>query len=203
LERSINCFLKQDYPRKQLFIYEEESDSFEVVQEASRAASIQYKWSPHRYHNIGQKRNAMCEVVTGDLIAHWDDDDWHSPSRLSTQVAALIAKGARLCGMNSLVFYDGVQARQYSVRRDPPWLAGGTLIYERSLWQEQPFIEVLPQNEGEDTAFVDAAFRRGVKIATIEDPSLYVAMLHDRNTAKRNVESYSGFDVAQVRKWME
>jgi len=133
------------------------------------------------------------------LIAHWDDDDWHSPYRLSMQVKAMREQGARLCGLDRLVFYNGERAWLFQTPRKP-WLAGGTLMYERSLWQEQPFLEV---SDGEDTAFVDAAVSRGIKVATLTDESLYVAMLHDANTTKRDVSRLGGsYDVDKVRRWI-
>lgn len=198
VKRAINLFLRQDYPRKQLLIFEEESRS---VNSDLLTSVIVYAWSADViYHSIGEKRNAMCARADGDLIAHWDDDDWHSPRRLSTQVEAMRAQGARLCGADRLVFYNGESAWLFQTVRKP-WLAGGTLVYERSLWTEQAFEET---SNGEDVAFIDAAVRRGVKIAAVSDPSLYVATLHGNNTTQRNVDTqWGGFDAEQVRRWME
>lgn len=193
--RAIDCFLRQDYPRKQLVIFEEESNS--TVPASAEITHV--TTNINIYRSIGEKRNAMCAAAEGDLIAHWDDDDWHSPHRLSTQIEMMHAHGARLCGADRLVFFNGERAWLFQTVRKP-WLAGGTLVYERSLWQEQPFTEV---SNGEDVAFIDAAHRRGVKIVAVSDPSLYVAMLHDRNTTTRNIDhQWGGFDVDTVRGWM-
>ncbi len=197
LERAIDCFLAQDYPNKRLVIYEEESSyNFDTLPDG-----VVYHWSSDRvFTSIGAKRNAMCDMAGGDLIAHWDDDDWHAPNRLSTQVKAMQEQGARLCGLDRLVFYNGERAWLFQTVRKP-WLAGGTFVYERSLWQEHPFTEV---SNGEDVAFLDAAWLAGVPIATVDDPSLYVAVLHGENTTTREVDSqWSRFDVEQVRTWMK
>ncbi len=200
VKRSIALFLAQDYPNKKLFIFEEETHSVDD-DVMSAHPNITYVWfDVTLYHSIGAKRNAMCAAADGsDLIAHWDDDDWQSPRRLSTQIEAMRTQRARLCGGNQLVFYNGERAWLFETQRKP-WLAGGTLVYERSLWSEQPFQSV---SNGEDVAFVDAAHKRGVKIATVSDPSLYVAMLHANNTTKRNIDSqWGGFDVATVQQWI-
>lgn len=200
LARSIDCFLKQDYPRKQLLICEEGSRSLNKTEYSKKMITYMWISGDGYFKSIGEKRNAMCaSAADTDLIAHWDDDDWHSPQRLSTQIKQMRAEGSRLCGLDRLVFYNGQNAWLFKVPRIPPWLAGGTLIYERTLWQEQPFTEV---SDGEDTAFVDTAFKRGVKISTVKDPSLYVAMLHDNNTTKRDTTKFGGFDAEQVRKWI-
>ncbi len=196
VKRSVYLFHAQDYPNKELLIFDEES----FLDGIDQRDNVAYQWSSVvTYQSIGAKRNAMCKAASGDLIAHWDDDDWQSPRRLSTQVAAMQAHGARLCGLDRLVFYNGERAWLFQTVRKP-WLAGGTLMYERSLWQEQPFTEV---SNGEDVAFIDAAFKRDVKIAAINDESLYVAMIHGANTTTRNVDSqWGGFDVETVRKWI-
>lgn len=212
---AIDCFLRQDYPRKQLLIFEEESSS-----SVPASADIRHvQTNINIYNSIGEKRNAMCSVADGELIAHWDDDDWHAPNRLSTQIGMMLAQGARLCGADRLVFLHNCAHGLFTTHTCPfniaqsdhphawlfrtvrrPWLAGGTLVYERSLWQEHPFTEV---SNGEDVAFIDAAHRCGVKIAAVSDPSLYVAMLHDRNTTTRNVDSqWSSFEADTVRQWM-
>jgi Glycosyl transferase family 2 len=57
-------------------------------------------------HTIGAKRNLACEEARGEIIAHWDDDDWHAPDRLRYQTQALLHRGADVCGLATLLFYD-------------------------------------------------------------------------------------------------
>lgn len=236
--RAIDCFLKQDYPRKFLVIVEDgESNCGDLLLNRVKLGGLHDKpdefagWCQtskgvqardqiggaksniHHFHlgqghrTIGEKRNIACDFARAytiskdyDLIAHWDDDDWHSPRRLSTQIEQMRAKNAQLSGLDRLIFFDGERAQLFQTPRKP-WLAGGTLIYERSLWLEQPFEEV---SDGEDTAFVDRAYKRGVQIATVDDPSLYVAMIHNSNTTKRNIDAkWGNFDVDKVRGWLE
>ena len=73
------------------------------------------------------------------LIAHWDDDDWHAPHRLSYQVAELERAGADVVrrGAAALLRARVGAARgcTSSRRRRARWLAGNTLLYRRSLWE--------------------------------------------------------------------
>ena len=32
---------------------------------------------------LGDKRNVACELSRGEIVAHWDDDDWYAPDRVS------------------------------------------------------------------------------------------------------------------------
>ncbi len=193
--KAVDYFLRQDYPNKELIIFEEETRSLEKF-----PPGVIYRHTPFQiYNSIGAKRNAMCKYACTKLIAHWDDDDWHAPNRLSMQIDKMLSEGSSLCGADRLVFYNGEQAWLFQTMRKP-WLAGGTLVYERKLWQEQPFQEV---SNGEDVSFIDMAYRRAVKASVINDPSLYVAMLHDANTTRREPDAqWGGFDVEQVRSWM-
>ncbi len=43
---------------------------------------VRYLQLPQRA-SIGAKRNLACAEARGELIAHWDDDDWYAPARLS------------------------------------------------------------------------------------------------------------------------
>lgn len=210
VRRAVAMFVAQDYPNKQLVIVEDgDCDAREIsaadpnggLPSVSRYIHLgKTKWS------IGEKRNLACEMAMGDLIAHWDDDDWHSPRRLSIQVEALRAQGGRLCAADRVVFYDPTagamlkgRAWLYKSIRNP-WLAGQTFLYEKSLWREQPFP---PLSNGEDVAFLDAAFKRGVKLAVIEDPSFYVATIHPGNADPKTPDAqWRGFDVETVRAWM-
>lgn len=193
-KRAVELFVAQDYPRKEIVVVGDYDGMWWVG-----GSGPYYMSDGVSKFSIGEKRNIACDYAQGDLIAHWDDDDWHSPRRLSTQIEAMREQGARLCGLDRLVFYNGEHAWLFQTPRKP-WFAGGTLVYERSLWQEQPFLEV---SDGEDTAFVDAAVSRGIKVATLTDESLYVAMLHDANTTKRDVSRLGGsYDVDIVRRWI-
>lgn len=212
VRRAIDLFLAQDYPRKQLFVVE---DGGEKNVDVARGAGVVYVYLGDEHRSVGEKRNYACamlaKIPTLDdaLIAHWDDDDWSLPQRLSTQVETMTKAKARLCGMDRLVFIDETAAppRAYihehrPTRARPIWLAGGTLIYERSLWEELGgFKHVL---NGEDTQFVDEAVRRDVRCAVVGDLSLYVAKIHGSNTVdyKSVVDRWSPFSVETVKSWM-
>lgn len=51
--------------------------------------------------SIGRKRNLACRRARGEIIAHWDDDDWYAPGRLSYQVAPIRAGEADVTGLEN------------------------------------------------------------------------------------------------------
>ncbi len=100
------------------------------------------------------KRNFACNVSKGDLIAHWDDDDWMAPNRISKQVTQLLSSQADLCGASELLYYrcGAGDAWLYSCQEEMrAWVKGGTMLYYRSVWESENFPEI---DVGEDSALV-------------------------------------------------
>src|SRR5689334_4653100 len=103
IPRAVAYFFRQDYPERELLIIDDGSDPVEDLIPAD--ARIRYiRTAPGM--SLGAKRNFACEQARGDIIAHWDDDDWHAPRRLSTQVNALLEHDAEVCGLDQLLFYE-------------------------------------------------------------------------------------------------
>ena len=63
---------------------------------------------------LGAKRNLACELAKGSHIAHWDDDDWQAPQRLSRQMAACVDGGHDLCGSASVTFWSPAAAAAWT-----------------------------------------------------------------------------------------
>jgi glycosyltransferase involved in cell wall biosynthesis len=179
LGQAIEYFLRQDWPSRELVILD---DGLEPVGDlVPDLPSITY----HRLDRrtvLGAKRNLAVEIAKGDVIAHWDDDDWYSRHRLSAQVSELQRSGAALVGTPSLAFYDPARAIAWrygwpSHRR--PWLAGTSLLFRRELWQRNRFAEVA---NGEDTRFVWRT--PAAQIAGTPDPHC-IAVVHPGNTVPK------------------
>jgi glycosyltransferase involved in cell wall biosynthesis len=182
VSQAIGYFLRQDYPNKELVIVDDGDDPI---------ANLVPPDSRIRYHRLeqpmplGAKRNVACELSTGELIAHWDDDDWMAVDRLSVQVAQLLAAGADACGLRNILYYrpDAGDAWLYSSpESERPWLAGGTLVYRRAVWAEHHFQDL---NIGEDTAFV--SHLTSTRLQPVPDTSIYIALIHPGNTAAKNL----------------
>lgn len=138
-----------------------------------------------RPHTVGQMRNLACEASRGDLIAHWDDDHWHSPRRLRMQLAALVRSRRDVSGLAAVLHYSpaggSVWLRDYT-HPDRPGLAGGTLLYRKSVWRRQPFPDI---NVGEDEAFLNQVPEG--RLLAIDDSSLSVAVVHNRNAGRQSL----------------
>ncbi len=175
--QAVRYFLRQDYPERELVIVD---DGAEPLAEQPAHPRIRYLRLSRRL-SLGAKRNLACDAAAGELLAHWDDDDWQAPWRLRFQVARLAAEGAELCGLDRLFFYDPRAGRLWLYAhpaRPWCWLAGGTLCYARAFWRRHPFA---PIEVGEDGRFVLRAARR--RVLALAETDFYVALIHPGNTS--------------------
>jgi glycosyltransferase involved in cell wall biosynthesis len=175
---AIEYFFRQDYPNLELVILDDGDDK--VTDLIPAAQSVRYIALDQRLR-LGAKRNAAIEASHGEIILHWDDDDWSDRSRVSTQVSALLAADADICG-NSQVWFCEIASGRLSVYRYPlhqnRWLYGASLCYRRTLWRRKPFE---PIDIGEDTRFVWA--RPQGRMLDLASTRLMVAMVHPRNVS--------------------
>lgn len=132
--------------------------------------------------NIGTKRNMGCEQANGSIILHMDSDDWYAPDWVSTQVAALLESGADIVGLKELYFYHEQQHSAWIYKWDEAraWVAGATMCYHKSFWQNNKFRDI---QLGEDNYFVWA---EGARVAASGYLQGFVAMLHSGNSAPHN-----------------
>jgi glycosyltransferase involved in cell wall biosynthesis len=180
LPQSIRCFLRQDYPNRELLIIDDGSDAIsELVPEDER---IRYLRLPARLR-LGAKRNLACEEARGEFIVHWDDDDWYPPHRISAQVHALVERSADVCGTSRILFYDAVADKAWEYRyasRNSSWVGGSTMAYRRSFWERNKFPDI---QIGEDSRFLWS--RNSKTVCDLADSSLCVASVHTANTSRK------------------
>jgi glycosyltransferase involved in cell wall biosynthesis len=179
--QAVRYFQRQDYPFRELVIVD---SGIEPV--ALPADHRIRRLRPDRPITVGAARNLGNASARGELLAHWDDDDWIGPDRLSKQVAALQrCPTAVCCGLGSLLYYRPAHAdawRYQPLEQDRAFLAGGTLLYRREEWASHPFIEI---DCGEDAAFV--AGLGDERVLRLADEGWYVALMHDRNTSAKDL----------------
>ncbi len=184
--QAIAYFLRQDYPNKELIILDDGIDAVEDLIPTDKC--ITYLRLSQRL-TVEAKRNMACEQAKGSIIAHWDDDDWHAPQRLSYQVEALLRQNVDFCGINKPLFYDPTNRRawQYLYSAGPKiWLSGSTLCYKRDFWASNRFANL---NVGEDARFVWSS-QHG-RVTVLKDTNFHMGIIHKENVSpKRTLGPY-------------
>jgi O-antigen biosynthesis protein len=183
--RAIRYFQQQDYENRELLVLDSGDDLIADLIPSDPA--IRYV-KAHDQRSLGAKRNFACQLASGDYILHWDDDDWSSPSRVSTQMRAMHRHpDIDICGLSNLYFYNPTSGQAWLYTHPSgshAWLSGNTLCYRKSLWQKRPFPEI---NEGEDTLFVWALNER--QMLALPDSGFFVATVHAHNTSPKRTQT--------------
>ena len=146
--------------------------------------------------SVGEKRNRACELARGDVIAHWDDDDWYARSRLRFHVGQLRQTEADACGPGRLICFDPARDLAWLYQHAAPWVAGSGLCYRREAWRQTPFADV---DVGEDTRFVFGL--RDHRVAALPDEGFVVSLIHTANTSPKLTSSpgWQPWPIAEVQ----
>jgi hypothetical protein len=195
--QAIRYFQRQDYPCKELLVLDDGVG--EIADLIPKDASIRYVRMDQR-RTMGAKHNAGCELARGEIMVHWDDDDWMADWRLSYQVDTLLAQPRdTLSGLSRLFFWDprARSAWEYVYNGERPWVCGGTFCYWRQFWETHRHPDM---NEGADTVFVWGL--HGTNVLPLEKHGFYVALVHARNTSPKrtNTSGWHAFPVDRVRQ---
>jgi len=180
---AIDYFLQQDYSNAELIIIDDGNQSSSSI--IPDNPKIKYFYS-EPLGTIGLKRNYACEKAQGEIIMHWDDDDWYAADWISRQVDALSNSGADITGLNRVVFYSPSVDKRWMYEdtdMEKPWLCGATMAYKKTFWQSHPFIDI---QVGEDYDFV---WNSKAKTFALDYMQGFTAILHAHNTSIKPVEN--------------
>jgi len=189
-QKSLDCFLAQTYPHRELIILDDaDAPSFPS---GIQDDGVFYLRLDQRL-TIPAKRNKCCEMASGDVICHWDSDDWNAPTRIEEQVGRM-ATGLSVIGYHSMYFFDEFQRKGYWYKSPNPikeYALGTSLMYTREWWREHQFHNGNPNpNIQEDVNFVREACIAN-QLSTVSAELLMVATIHPDNTSIRNVSCTS------------
>jgi glycosyltransferase involved in cell wall biosynthesis len=195
VSHAIACFLRQTYEPAELLVLDDGTDA--IADLVPRDPRVRYVRQDARLV-IGRKRNLMCELADGEVIVHWDDDDWSAPWRVSYQVGALVADGSELCGLSRVRFYDPAARRGWEYRYPDgtrPWVYGATLCYWKSFWRGNPFPDI---HVGEDTRFVWSDRVR--RLLAHDDTRFFIGTMHAANTSPKrtNDPRWTPYPAAEI-----
>jgi glycosyltransferase involved in cell wall biosynthesis len=115
VERVMNCFLAQDYPNKELIIYNTDTSSPYNVGQSSFAITIvncqNDSITQKPYTNVGAIRRDALMFATGDYVVTWDDDDIFLPHFMSQAINRMAETGLPSFKPEKSFFYSGDNLR--------------------------------------------------------------------------------------------
>ncbi len=151
---AIACFQAQTYEPRELVIVDDGASIESLIPSDDRIRYFHFD----RRMVLGQKQNLGCELSSGQIICHWDDDDWSGPGRMEQQVKALLDSRKSVTGYRSMTFYDEIQRRAWRYQGQDDWVVGCSLCYLKSYWETDPFPRI---SMGQDNYMIFQARKRG------------------------------------------
>ncbi len=99
-----SCVQRQEWPNIQWLVDDDSPHPSAFMQNLSDPR-VHYFHDPHR-RSIGAKRNALIQRARGEFIAHFDDDDYYSPTYLSYLMSVLAEKGADFIKLSGFFLFS-------------------------------------------------------------------------------------------------
>ena len=156
---ALRCYLSQDWPDKELVVIDDGSDRVEDLVKRLVPDAVYIYLAEKQM--IGTKRNLACEAASGEVICHFDDDDWSADGRIRDQVTRLLESGKQMTGYHSVTYWNGTKAYRY-VSPVPQYAVGTSMCYRKSFWDTHLFPA---KNSAEDNALVCKALEEKQLIA--------------------------------------
>lgn len=186
IPNAIQYFLKQSYKNKELIIIDDGFDKIEDLVPNNKMIRYVYL---DKSHTIGAKRNYANHIAKGDIIIHWDDDDFMADEWITKQVYSLINLKADITGIQNVYYYNPEDKSTYLYsfpKSFGPWVLGGSFCYYKHIWQEYPFANI---NIGEDSNFLKKT--KHLKIIPHNYIKYYIATIHSKNTSFKSIKNNS------------
>lgn len=178
--RAIEYFLRQTYRNRELIVVDDGTDAIgNLLPDDARIRYVRLAGT----RTLGAKRNECVAACRGDLIMHWDDDDWMAPHRIECQVEALLQARGEVCGTRRMLFYELASGATWLYDYPSgarPMLIGGSLLYTKEFWRRSPFPNC---QVGSDTRFIWN--QKLGNAVCIPEYAFYVAMIHAGNTSPK------------------
>lgn len=167
---ALASYLSQDYENLELVVVDSDREPIEdLVRDIPNC-----RYSYIKADRLSIKRNFGVRESKGELIVHFDADDWSGPNRVSDQVRML--GDAQVGGYSQAFWYDYMATRA-SLYRGDLWQAN--LIYRRDYalaypWDERCFY-------AEEWPFLAPVRNRKGTVPTGDAGANFVATVSDRN----------------------
>lgn len=178
---AVESFLSQTYQNRELVIL----DDFDKPGFPNGIAHplIRYYQTENIVFNIPTKRNRVNWLAKGEIICHFDSDDFSAPDRMAQQVAHLEASGKAVVGYHKLLFHESSTGLVFEYHARTNYALGTSLCYRKWWWELNKFPDNVPV--GSDNRFVFTA-DRAKQLECVEGGSMIVARIHADNTSKKH-----------------
>jgi glycosyltransferase involved in cell wall biosynthesis len=175
LPQAIACFQASTYGNREMLILNSGCPVSDLVPADAQIKLVRASsGSP-----LGALRNEAVKLAQGEVIAHWDDDDYSAPGRLMDQVVRLMDSDKQVTGYNSMMFESESERWMFTALSN--YAIGTSLMYRKDYALENPFLAIQVAEDG----FFSNQARDTNSIACAPADGLMRASIHPGNTSPR------------------
>jgi len=187
LSQALKLIGRQDYPNLEVIIVDDSEKAEDVPKEIA-GIPIKYLHLDLRV-TIGEKRNIAVLHAKGEVIVHWDDDDYFRPHRVSTQVRPILSGETDMTVLEHHYYFHLPTKTFYTVKRPSSWGPHfATFAYRRSIYESG--VRYPDNSMAEDYAFAEFALERGYSIRVINNEDGKHIYLRHQNTWEFDFADY-------------
>ena len=211
LPEIIDCFNQQTWWNKELLILDNTRNGKEAIEQLQKQYPNILLWHIEEMCSIGSKRNQLIQKASGELIAHFDDDDYYAPSYIENLVKVLINSSSDLVKLSAwFCLHESSKTLGYwdTMREDLPHTIfsgeeklttfpykfnkkkymsmtigyGFSYIFKRRIWEATKFDDI---SLGEDSTFFIKILEKKAIIKTVkDDKGICLHIVHSNNTSR-------------------
>jgi len=182
LNFSIDSFEKQDYPNKELIIINNANNQYEASGLSIDARQNIFLIDTPIKLSSGQARNYAISASNGLILAQFDYDSWHSPSRLSVQISSMAENDSNICFLSKATQYSTLSHRKSYWENDKNAILN-TMVCVRPSGIDYPNVE-----KNEEFGFLIRMIESGMRPMSVEEPDLVCKIIgrnrFDQKTVK-------------------
>jgi glycosyltransferase involved in cell wall biosynthesis len=197
----IEMVKNQTYPQNRIewiIADDGEEDLSDLVQDVPMIRYIQLKDKI----SIGSKRNLLASEASGEILVHFDDDDYYPPSRISHAVHRLVISKKLLAGANQLLMYNLFDSKisRLGPYGGPRHALGATMAYRKEYLLKNRFDDLA--YKGEEKYFTNNFTNDMIQLDTL---STVICISHNKNTVPKDKvaqspSDYKFVDIIQCEK---
>lgn len=179
---SLQCIRNQDYPnsRYEVIIVDDGTDKVKDLILEAKMSQVKYFELPEKM-KLGKKRNYSHTLIDkrSRYITYFDDDDYHTPSRISHSIEMLIKNPTIMCAGSSeiYIFFKHIDQMYTFGPYSKTHATAGTFTFR---------VELLDITRYDDDACIaeECFFLKKFTIPIVQlDPSKTILVIsHDQNT---------------------
>jgi O-antigen biosynthesis protein len=192
---AIDCFMRQTYENRELVILDDGDEPIDDL--IPKDPRIRYIFENKRMIT-GDKRNRVCALAHGEIICHFDDDDWSAAGRVQHQIDLMEKTGKPITGFGELLFWDmNAKVAKRFHASIMGYVCGTTLCYTREFWFGHRFKS---RHMASDNDFVYPNLQN---VAASKEEKFMVARIHNchHTSPKTGVRAAASIESIPAEFW--